>query len=246
MASNNTTTAGSTAGLDIDWDTVVLFIDCEQCGGQYDAIADKHESMCGVCQILFGGYRPANVPTAAATTPAVTTPGLREGHLSCKTCKTSFRPTSKNNGADCTKCCNRQASEGYDVFARYGQQMTPQARENLRQYHQRLTMPAIAPIATMRRATSSAAPIFSAQHATIAPVPRKRATESENEQILQQNEPTAKRSKTSQQQATTMPTEHAEILPTAAGQTTQPGEFRTEFRNMLQAAINEMDEQPTK
>ena len=244
MASNDTTAAGSTAGLDIDFPPIP--VDCEKCGVAFDAIDDAHGWRCTVCQDLFGRDVPADPSTAADTTPAATTPGLKEGHLACKTCKASFRPTAKNNGADCTKCCNRQASEGYDVFAQYGQQMTPHARENLRQYHLSLARPTVAPIATMRRTTFSAAPIFSAQHATTAPMPRKRAAESANEQISQQNEPTAKRSKTSQQQATTLPTEHGEIFPTAARQTTPPGEYGTVFGNLLRAAIKEMDENPTK
>ena len=232
MASNNTTTTtGSTAGLDIDWDNLpAIPVVCEKCGAAFDAVDDGHGWRCTVCQDLFGLDIPPKPSNAADTTPAGTTPGLKEGHLACKTCKASFRPTAKNNGADCTKCCNRQASEGYDVFARYNQKMT-----------------AIAPIATMRRTTFSAAPIFSAQHVTTAPMPRKRAAESANEQLSQQNEPTAKRSKTSQQQqATTMPTENAETLPTAARQTTPPGEYGTGFRNMLQAAINQMDDKSTK
>ena len=205
MASNTNSAAGSNADQDIDWSTVEVLVNCDQCGGQFDAIADAHESLlCGVCQILFGGNKPANVPTAANTTLVAVAPALREGHILCRTCGRSFRPTDKNNGADCTKCCNRAANEGVNIFARYGKKMAPQAEGLLQGYHQRQSMPAIAPIAAFRGATFSTAPTFSAQPTTGAPGPRKRAAESDNEQTTQQNEPNAKRSKTSQQQATTM------------------------------------------
>jgi hypothetical protein len=203
MASNNNNSAaGSNAGQNVTFPPVP--VDCDKCGVQFDAIDDAHYSRCSVCQELFGGGEPANVPTAADTTPVAVAPALRAGYILCHTCRREFRPTDKNNGADCTKCCNRAANEGYNIFAGYGQEMTPQAEGLLRQYHQRLAMPAIAPIATLRRTTFPAAPTFSAQPTMSAPAPRKRAAESENEQITQQNEPTTKRSKTSQQQATTM------------------------------------------
>lgn len=247
MASNNTTTTGSTAGLDIDFPSIL--VDCEKCGVAFDAIDDAHGWRCTVCQDLFGGDMPANVPTAADTTPAVEEE--EEKKKNCGRCNRVFRVTPNTNGVDCSWCCNKWANNGQDIFAPHGKQMSSQAREYLHQYHLRRAMPAIAPIATMRRTTSFAAPIFSAPHATTAPMPRKRAAESTNEQTSQQNEPTAKRSKTSQQQqATTMPTEHAEILPTAARQTTPPGEHDTGFRNMLRGAIKgaikEMDEKSTK
>jgi len=203
MASNNNSAAGSNAGQNVTFPPVP--IDCDKCGVQFDAIDDAHYSRCSVCQELFPGDEPANVPTAADTTPVAVADPLRVGHNLCHTCGTSFRPTDKNNGADCTKCCNKAANEGYDIFARYGQEISPQAEGLLRQYHQRQSMPAVAPIASLRRTTFPAAPTFGAQPTMSAPAPRKRAAEeSENEQITQQNEPTTKRSKTSQQQATTI------------------------------------------
>lgn len=66
---------------------------------------------------------------------------------------------------------------------------------------------AIAPVATLSSLpanTPFTAPTFGAWPTTIAAAPRKRAAESENELFMQQNAPTAKRSRTSQQQATTM------------------------------------------
>lgn len=244
MASNTTTTTGSTAGLDIDWDNLpAIPVDCEKCGVAFDAVEDGHGWRGTVCQDLFGGDMPANVPAAADTTPAVE----EEKKKNCGRCNRVFRVTPNTNGVDCSWCCNKWAHNGHDIFAPHGRQMSSQAAEYLHQYHLRLAMPAVAPIATMRRNTFSAAPIFSAPHATTAPMPRKRAAESAKEQISQQNEPTAKRSKTSQQQqATTMPTEHGEMLPTATRQTTPPGEYGTGFRNMLQAAINQMDDKSTR
>jgi len=238
MASNNNSAAGSNAGQNVTFPSVP--IDCDKCGVQFDAIDDAHYSRCSVCQELF--------PTAADTTPVAVADPLRVGHILCHTCGTSFRPTDKNNGADCTKCCNKAANEGYDIFARYGQEMSPQAEGLLRQYHQRQSMPAMAPIATLRRTTFPAAPTFGAQPTTSTAAPRKRAAESENEQIFQQNEPTTKRSKTSQQQATTIQnTQTAQAasdtlaiaeqdrrmaeslnLPPSDNESTQPGEHTAE------------------
>ena len=248
MATNNNTAADSTTSLDIDRVSFPsILVDCDKCGVAFDAVDDAHGWRCTVCQVLFGGDMPANVPTVADTTTAAEE---KEGKKkNCSRCNRVFRATPKTNGVDCSWCCNKWAHNGHDIFAPHGRQMSEQAREYLHQYRQRLAMPAIAPIDTLRPFvpwTAPTTPTTSARDATTAPVPRKRAAESANEHISQQNEPTAKRSKTSQQQATTMPTEHTEILATAAEQTTQPGEFGTEFRNMLRAATKEMDEPSTK
>ncbi|KAM0702380.1 hypothetical protein Q7P35_011290 [Cladosporium inversicolor] len=262
MASNTNTAVGSSAGLDIDWDAVVIIIKCDRCGGQFDAIADVDGDICGVCQELFGGNKPADVATAAGTTMVARNPRLQAGQIACSRCDRPFRSTDKNNGVSCTWCCNDVAGEGYDVFAWYGKEMSPQARETLRQYHQRLAMPAVAPITFLRGSTSSTAPTFGAQPTTSAAAPRKRAVEeSENEQISQQNEPAAKRSKTSQQQETTtmQSTQPAQLFETPEQttqtavddaelvnnpeQASQPYRSDEELANILSAAIKEMDEQ---
>jgi hypothetical protein len=201
MASNTNTAAGSNAGQDIDWSTVEVLINCDWCGVQYDAIADEHESLCGVCQALFSGDEPANLAIATDTTPAVAVdPPGKERQIKCGHCEKRFRPSKNNNGAHCTSCCNDQASKGRDIFKWFGKAMSTQARGLFNEYHQGRPMPAIAPMTTL----PSNAPTFGAQHATPASSSRKRAAESENEQFMQQNEPTAKRSRTSQQQATTI------------------------------------------
>ena len=202
MASNNNTTTNSTAGLAIDWANFPpIPVDCEKCGVAFDAVDEAHSHRCSICQDLFGSDEPAD-PSAAAGTSSE-----EEEKRKCGLCKRVFRPTEETNGVHCSWCCNKWARNGQDIFAPYGKQMSEKAREYLHQCHQRLAMPAIAPIALLPSFVPynpPTAPTTSARHATTAPKRRKRAAESANEQVSQQNEPTAKRSKTSQQQATTM------------------------------------------
>jgi hypothetical protein len=198
MASNTNTAAGSNAGQDIDWSTVKVLINCDKCGGQYDAVADEHESLCGVCQALFGGDEPANLATAADTTPAAVDALPKERQIKCGHCEKRFRTSKNNNGVHCTPCCNEQASKGRNIFKWFGKEMSTQARNLFNEYHQSRPKPALAPL------LPSNAPPFGAQYAPPATVTRKRAAENDSERIMWQTEPAAKRSRTSQQQATTM------------------------------------------
>jgi hypothetical protein len=228
MASNTNTAAGSNAGQDIDWSTVKVLINCDKCGGQYDAIADEHESLCSVCQALFGGDEPANLTTAADTTPAVVDPLPKERQTKCGHCEKRFRPSKNNNGVYCTSCCNEQAGKGRDVFKWFGKAMSTQARNLFNEYHQSRPKPALAPMPTL----PPNAPPLGAQYAPPATFTRKRAAESESEpaaptndiwatmaaaevrriaakdseddQFMQQNQPPVKRARTRQQQPTTM------------------------------------------
>jgi hypothetical protein len=226
MASNTNTAAGSNAGQDIDWSTVKVLINCDKCGGQYDAVADEHESLCGVCQALFGGDEPANLATAADTTPAAVDTLPKERQIKCGHCEKRFRTGKNNNGVYCTSCCNEQAGRGRDVFKWFGKAMPTQARNLFNEYHHSRPKPALAPT------LPSNAPPLGAQYAPPATFTRKRAAESESEpaaptndiwatmaaaevrrmaakdsedeQFMQQNQPPAKRARTRQQQPTTM------------------------------------------
>jgi len=260
MANNNTAADGSTAGNDIDWANVTLFNDCDLCGVWYDAIEHAHESLCSVCQALFSGEvsgaaEPANFKTIFYTTPEVASPRLKEGEIPCPSCRrSSFRPSSKNNGANCTWCCNKAAREGRDIFAQYGQEMTPQAKEHLQQYHQRLPSPAVTLWDALRSTTQPLPTVAfntlstsSAQPAASATESRKRAAEeSEVEETTRQNEHTAKRSRTGQRQVATEQsretTEHSEIIVTTLDQISQQGGQTSEQFNILSADAEETAE----
>ena len=236
MASNATTAADNTAGNDIDWGNVTMPNNCERCGGQYDAIDAAHESLCSVCQDLFGGEASANPVAAFDTTPKAVDPRLKEGQLSYGACGRPFRPTNRNNGADCTHCCNKAAGEGRDIFSKYGKKMTGYAKDLLDEYHQRLLVTAEAPTATPppssrcqvlpsqtaqqdHTATTetpqlsppAAVPTSSTQPTTTAKPPKRAAQESDDNEVTQQNAPTTKRSKTSQSEETTAESEQARI-----------------------------------
>jgi hypothetical protein len=202
----------------------------------YDAIEAVHESLCSVCQELFGDEELPVVTTAADTTPAPVYSRLKEGEIACGTCGRPFRSSNKNNGADCTACCNRAAGNGDDVFKKYGKEMTPKARERFDEWQQRQSAPTIAPIDVLPSAPSTrtqpkaipAAPVdqatgttkemqtftpatvptVSAQPATTAAKSGKRAAKSDEEEITQQKEPTTKRPKTAQHEEITKENEH--------------------------------------
>jgi hypothetical protein len=155
MASNNTTAADKITGEDIDWSAVVLLSNCDRCGVQYDAIEAAHESLCSVCQELFGDEQPPVVTTAADTTPVARDSRLIMGEVACGRCRRLFRPTNKNNGVDCTACCNRAAGKGENVFEKYSQEMTPKAKERFDEYKQRHSAPAITPAETLPSSSST-------------------------------------------------------------------------------------------
>ena len=37
--------------------------------------------------------------------------------MHCKLCTRHFPPSKNNNGINCTRCCNKEAAEGNDLFA---------------------------------------------------------------------------------------------------------------------------------
>lgn len=144
MAPDNATTAHSSiTPWEINWDDIKLPNNCEKCGAEYDCIDDAHESMCAICQDLFGQDEYSNTATGfdntntttTATTPTVE-PQIRPGEIPCSICRRRFRPSANTNGVSCTWCCNAAAANGVDVFTKYGFEMAAKARKKLDEFHE--------------------------------------------------------------------------------------------------------------
>lgn len=120
----------------VDWAAVKWPNDCEKCGRRYDCIDDNHESVCGVCQILFGGDQHANTSAAVDSTTRED-PRRKDGQRTCPIDNRLFSPNGNNNGRHCTYCCNKRAGEGFDLWAEVGLVPTPKAQALLRAYQER-------------------------------------------------------------------------------------------------------------
>jgi hypothetical protein len=129
----------------IVWRDVNLIIACEGCGREYDCIDDAHETMCGICQDLFGDSEPTSISTAVDTTTtaatvAPTDPRLQsrgKGEISCRKCRRPFKPSENNNGVHCTRCCNVKAAEGIDWWAEQGLEAPAKAKRAIANFHQK-------------------------------------------------------------------------------------------------------------
>ena len=150
MATNKTTAALNTfTPSEINWDEIKLPNNCEKCGTEYDCIDDAHESMCAICQDLFGrdeysntatGFDDDTADTASATDIATTPtvePQTRPGEIPCSICRRRFRPSANTNGVSCTWCCNAAAANGVDVFTKYGYEMAAKARKKLDEFREK-------------------------------------------------------------------------------------------------------------
>jgi hypothetical protein len=117
----------------------VVNADCDSCGGYFDRFADNHPSRCGVCQVF-----PADSTTiapAGLTTPQAAAPPLpaqeaaqrpERGHYKdCALCSRSFPPNKNNTGVHCTPCCNKEASQGNDLFTPFNLPLPRKVAENL-------------------------------------------------------------------------------------------------------------------
>jgi ribosomal protein S14 len=114
-----------------------------QCGVELnDSTAGAHETMCGICQDLFGDSEPTSSSTAVDTTTAAATVApagrpLHPGQISCRNCGRPFRPDVKlNNDVDCSHCCNRKAGEGFDWWKREGLAAPTRVRRAIADFQQ--------------------------------------------------------------------------------------------------------------
>lgn len=135
----------NTTNMSIAWPST-----CGQCGTAYDIIIANHLSLCLACQREYSdcafcdvdyACRPDVVckhckPAAAPPPPPAPPPssdtsyaGSVDGsnYKHCTLCTRFFPPNDKNDGFDCTTCCNEEAAKGNDLFASRNLPVPPKA-----------------------------------------------------------------------------------------------------------------------
>lgn len=95
---------------DIYWGNDTVPGICEKCGVQYDCTFGAHASWCGVCQDLMD---PDNLATDLDTPMEME----EEAEETCETCGKLFLPSERNDGVNCTPCCNGGRRAIFDTIS---------------------------------------------------------------------------------------------------------------------------------
>ena len=105
---------------------------CGKCSAAFDILAANHLSLCTACQKQYVDCAFCDVNYAriadgvcdGCTAPPPPSSELddaerpnRDHYMHCKLCTRHFPPNKNNNGINCTRCCNKEATEGNDLFA---------------------------------------------------------------------------------------------------------------------------------